>query len=174
MRISIAMLLLSFAFLQSPSIANEEATKNLKPFPAASEGMTRFVIILPHKERGEEDAFRVEIVVGQEILTDGVNNYSLGGGAVDVKDLKGWGFNYYEVTKLGPVRSTLIGVPAGTPQVKKFVAGPSSLIRYNSRLPIVVYVPKDAEVRYRVWKAPAELEKAKNDAGEKKEEKKDK
>ncbi|HFK7189105.1 TPA: ecotin family protein, partial [Serratia odorifera] len=25
--------------------------------------------------------------------------------------------------------------------------------RYNSRLPIVVYVPQDVEVKYRVWQA---------------------
>jgi hypothetical protein len=29
--------------------------------------MERFVIALPHKERGEEDAFQVEIIVGKEM-----------------------------------------------------------------------------------------------------------
>jgi ecotin len=45
----------------------------LKAFPAAKEGMERFVIVLPEKERGEEDSFRVEIIVGKDMLTDGVN-----------------------------------------------------------------------------------------------------
>jgi len=27
------------------------------------------------------------------------------------------------------------------------------IIRYNSRLPIVVYVPENARVRYRIWRA---------------------
>jgi ecotin len=30
------------------------------------------------------------------------------------------------------------------------------LIRYNSRLPVVIYVPADAQVRYRIWKADGE------------------
>ena len=42
----------------------------------------------------------------------------------------------------------------------KFVQGPSQLIRYNSRIPIVVYVPKGAEVRYRIWSATPETKKA--------------
>ena len=74
-------------------------------------------------------------------------------GKLETKPLKGWGFTYYEVAKFGPAASTLIGVPAGTPKVEKFVAGPSQLIRYNSRIPIVVYVPQGAEVRYRIWSA---------------------
>jgi ecotin len=27
------------------------------------------------------------------------------------------------------------------------------LVRYNSRLPLVIYVPEGVEVRYRVWRA---------------------
>jgi ecotin len=30
------------------------------------------------------------------------------------------------------------------------------LIRYNSRLPVVVYVPEGVEVRYRIWRADPE------------------
>jgi ecotin len=30
-------------------------------------------------------------------------------------------------------------------------------IRYNSRLPIMVYVPEGVEVRYRIWTAGAEI-----------------
>ena len=50
----------------------------LKAFPAAKEGMQRFVIVLPHKERGEDESFRVEIIVGKQMLTDGVNQVRLG------------------------------------------------------------------------------------------------
>jgi len=39
--------------------------------------------------------------------------------------------------------------------VNRFITlgGGPFLIRYNSRLPIVVYVPEDVEVRYRIWSA---------------------
>ena len=108
---------------------------------------------MPHKDRGEENAFKVELIVGKMMLTDGVNRMFLGGGKIAPKPLKGWGCTYYEVPRLGPAASTLIGVPPGTPKVEKFVTGSSQLIRYNSRIPIVVYVPQVAEVRYRIWSA---------------------
>ena len=101
-----------------------EDHKYLKAFPKAAKGMTRYVIELPHKNRGEESAFKVELIVGKVLETDGVNRMFLGG-KLETKPLKGWGFTYYEVAKLGPAGSTLIGVPPGTPKVEKFIAGPS-------------------------------------------------
>ena len=62
----------------------------LKAFPAPKEGMERFVIVLPHKERGEEDSFRLEIIVGKEMLTDGVNQVRLGN-SIEPVVLEGWG-----------------------------------------------------------------------------------
>jgi len=44
--------------------------------------------------------------------------------------------------------------------VKQFVHGEPLQIRYNSRLPVVVYAPKGYEVRYRIWNAPALFERA--------------
>jgi ecotin len=40
----------------------------LKAFPDANEGMERLVIVLPHKERGEEDGFKVELTPGKIML----------------------------------------------------------------------------------------------------------
>lgn len=123
----------------------------LKAFPPAKEGMERFVIVLPHKERGEEDAFRVELVPGKIMETDGVNLYHLSVNLQE-KNLEGWGYSFYEFGE-GPVASTAIRVPPGTPPVTRFVAGPSLHTNYNSRLPIVIYAPAGYEVRYRIWKA---------------------
>ena len=42
------------------------------------------------------------------------------------------------------------------------IGGEPFLIRYNSKLPIVVYAPEGVEVQYRVWKAdpkPTAIEK---------------
>jgi len=41
------------------------------------------------------------------------------------------------------------------------IGGEPYLIRYNSRLPIVVYVPEGAEVRYRIWSADPNAQNAK-------------
>lgn len=68
---------------------------------------------------------------------------------------------YYRVAKFGPTATTRIGVRPSTPKVKKFVSIPSKTIPYNSRIPLVVYVPEGGEVRYRIWKASETTEKAK-------------
>ena len=49
------------------------------------------------------------------------------------------------------------------PKEERFVplGGQPYLIRYNSKLPVVVYVPKGAEVQYRIWKADADTTTAK-------------
>lgn len=36
-------------------------------------------------------------------------------------------------------------------------SGDPYLIRYNSRMTVVVYVPEDVEVRYRIWTTGAEI-----------------
>ena len=53
---------------------------------------------------------------------------------------------------------TLMAVDPDAPKVARFIqlGGEPYLIRYNSRLPIVVYVPDGVEVRYRIWAAGAE------------------
>ncbi len=133
----------------------------LKAFPAAKAKTERLVIVLPHKERGEEDGFMVELIVGKMMETDGVNHYGLGA-SIKEQDLKGWGYKYYDVTGSSQTMSTLIGVQPGTPKVTKFVTGSSLKIRYNSRLPIVIYVPEGEgyEVQYRIWSAAADFTKA--------------
>jgi ecotin len=146
------LILIPSVIILIPSVIKAEDHKYLKAFPAASEGMTRFVLELPHKERDDEGEFLVELIVGKTIETDGVNKYFIGG-TISAEPLKGWGFTYYEVKKLGPVGSTRIGVPSGTPTVTKFVSGPKKMIPYNSRVPIVIYVPEGAEVQYRTFKA---------------------
>ncbi len=135
----------------------------LKAFPAAREGQERFVIVLPHKERGEEDAFLVELVPGKTMETDGVNQMRLNC-RIESKPLTGWGYTFYEITGSDQAISTLMAPPPGTPKVEKFVSGTSLKIPYNSRLPIVVYAPKGFEMRYRVWEAPEELTAALTDA----------
>ena len=131
----------------------------LKAFPPAKEGFERYVIALPHKERGEEDSFKVELVVGKMEATDGVNLVKLGG-KIEKKTVSGWGYSYYEVEKIGPSMSTRVGVSPGAPKVEKFVYMAPLLIRYNSRVPVVVYVPKGCEVQYRIWSTPLKSERA--------------
>jgi len=131
----------------------------LKAFPAPKEGMERFVIVLPHKARRGEDSFKVEIIVGREMLADGVNLVSLGN-TIEARLLEGWGYTYYEVTGPANTMSTMMAPPEGAPMVKKFVTASPLFVPYNSCLPIVAYVPKGYEVRYRIWKASEITRKA--------------
>ena len=125
---------------------------NMKAFPPADPGMTRHVIRLPAKS--DESDRKVELIVGKTVELEPRNTYFFAG-RIEQKEIPGWGFTRYVVQKLGPMAGTLMAVDPASPKVKRFVAigGEPFLVRYNSRLPIVVYVPEGAEVRYRIWSA---------------------
>lgn len=125
---------------------------NMEAFPAADEGMTRFVLQLP--EQNDESDFKVELVVGRTVLTDEHNRYFFGG-VIEEVNIEGWGYTRYVVNELGPMAGTLMAVDPSTPKVERFISlgGEPYLVRYNSRLPIVVYVPEGTEVKYRIWQA---------------------
>ena len=131
----------------------------LKAFPAAGEGIERFVISLPHKERSEEINFKVELIPGKVMLTDGVNQIRHGS-TLEPRPLTGWGYTYYDVTGQDIAMSTMMAAPEGSEETEQFVPGTSLLIRYNSRLPIVIYAPKGYDVRYRIWSAGKTAEQA--------------
>jgi ecotin len=158
MKSPIPTLLFAVVALAAPVFANDQNSSWQKAYPAAEKGMTRFVVHLP--ELADEYAAKVELIVGKEQETDGVNIVHLGG-KIEESDVKGWGYPRYDVS-VGPGMSTLIGVPPGQPKVKKFVslAGNPYLVRYNSKLPVVVYVPEGYELRYRIWKAEPETKNA--------------
>ena len=158
MKIALAMLLFIGSVVQSAAVF-ASGHPELKAFPSAEDGVERFVIVLPHKERGEEDAYRIEIIVGKEMLTDGVNLVRLGN-AIEQRTLEGWGYSYYVVSGGSNTISTMMAPPEGAPMVKTFVAATPLHVRYNSRLPIVVYVPVGYEVRYRIWNANETTENA--------------
>ena len=54
---------------------------------------------------------------------------------------------------------TLMAVDPDASKVNRFIplGGEPYLIRYNSKLPVVVYVPEGVEVRYRIWRAGAKI-----------------
>jgi ecotin len=136
--------------------AESEARRNLKAFPPADEGMTRHVLMLPPHE--EEDSLRVELQIGKTVRTDAANRYFFAGSLQEV-DIEGWGFTRYVLAELGPMAGTLMAVEPDAPKVERFITlgGEVRLLRYNSRLPLVVYVPSGVEVRHRIWRADAEV-----------------
>ncbi|MEN9361824.1 MAG: hypothetical protein RL095_3359 [Verrucomicrobiota bacterium] len=124
--------------------------KDVQMFPAAKEGYKQVVIRLPELK----DEASVEIIARKTAMVDGVNHHSFGGKLKEC-NLQGWGYNYYEMEVSPHCMSTRM---AGSPEDMKPrpVAVPVHGegfrgLRYNHRLPLVVYVPKDVEVSYRVW-----------------------
>lgn len=122
----------------------------MKAFPPPEEGMVRYVLQLPKQD--DEFAFKVELIVGKTVQLDAGNRYFFGG-KIDAVSIEGWGFTRYVVRQLGPMAGTLMGVDPNVPKVDRFITlgGEPYIIRYNSRLPVVVYVPEGVEVRYRIW-----------------------
>ncbi|MBA6119238.1 serine protease inhibitor ecotin [Pseudomonas sp. NC26] len=131
--------------------------KDVAPYPEAEKGFTRQVIHLP--AQADESAYKLEILAGKTLLVD--CNLQRLGGSLEERTLEGWGYSYYRLDKVGGPASTLMGclddkkTPAFVP-----VVGEGFMLRYNSKLPVVVYVPEDIEVRYRVWSASQDVQKA--------------
>jgi ecotin len=146
---------IAFALLPLLAFGHALAADNMKAFPPPEKGMLRYVIAVP--EKPDEDALKVELIVGKKVTTDAANRYFFGG-KLETETIKGWGFERYVLRKLGPMAGTLMAVDPNAPKVERFVtlAGDPQLVRYNSRLPLVVYVPAGVEVRYRIWRADPE------------------
>jgi ecotin len=128
-----------------------QATQKLDeiaPYPDAKSGSTRYVIHLPSIK--DEANAKVEILIGKEMNVD-CNAHSLGG-VVKQNELKGWGYSYYEVADIKGTLSTMMACPEGTNK-NQFVTINHNLglLNYNSRLPLVFYVPNDVTVKYRIW-----------------------
>lgn len=129
-----------------------DATSDLRAFPQTRNGQTRHVIRLP--AHSDEDALKIELIVGKTITID--CNYHSFGGRIEERTAEGWGYNYYVLESLGQGVSTLKGCPPGSERQAFVRSSHQELVRYNSRLPLVVYAPSDVEVRYRVWRADVE------------------
>lgn len=125
----------------------DEAVKNLKAYPETVGEMERHVIYL--SERKNEDAFKVELIPGKVMEVD-CNQHRLMG-QIKEETVQGWGYTYHTFETNGQAASTMMMCP--DPKTEKFVYGATEMVRYNSRLPIVVYLPKGIELRYKVWSA---------------------
>lgn len=156
----IALMVLAMAFA-TPMMAQKTSTngieKEIKMFPKAKEGYKQVFIKVPASKN--ENNMKVEVFVGKTQLVD-CNQHRMGG-TMEEKNLEGWGYNYYEVASNGQATSTMMACPDGK-KTKQFIYIQPELLRYNSKLPIVLYVPKNMEVKYKIWKAENKFNNAKS------------
>lgn len=144
------------------AVPASQGADNIKAFPPAGKGMVRYVLQLP--KQADESAFKVELIVGKTVHVDERNSYFFVSN-IEEEAIMGWGFTQYKVSKLGPMAGTLMAVDPNAPKVARFITigGDPYIIRYNSRVPVVVYVPKGVEVRYRIWTAGSEVKAIEKD-----------
>ena len=130
-------------------------TKNndISMYPKSTEGLEQKVIQLQTLEN--ENDYEVELFVGTKKKVDTCNHFFLAGNFED-KTVEGWGYNYFKFSTDGNIGGTM-KLCADNKTIEKTVYAQSTKTRYNSKLPIVVYVPDGYTLEYRIWKADKEL-----------------
>lgn len=145
--------LLGLSLIYGISLANEpvsDPTSPLAAFPEAEPGYERHVIHLPIGSY--ENNLKIELLPGKVQEVD-CNNVHFTG-QLEEKTLEGWGYNYYTLNEFAGPISTKMACPDENLSLQFIpVHSSGSLLQYNSRLPVVVYLPKELELRWRTWLA---------------------
>jgi len=132
---------------------------NIELFPNAKEGYKRYIVEVPHKAK--EERYRLELQIGKNMYMD-CNEYRFEG-ILKVESLEN-NESYVYVTHLGktyPISSLVC--KDGKKDKFVFLSIREDLWKkYNSNLPKVIYVPKEYEVRYCIWKREKYRRKAVN------------
>lgn len=119
------------------------------PYPEAEADQQRFVINLPsERSRLEQNNLQVQVIVGRHVEGDDGHRYVYSGD-IQEREIQGWGYNYWVASLEDPIATR--SNPSAKPKDGFIPLHDSPVIRYNSKLPIVVYAPHDAEVRYKIW-----------------------
>ena len=134
---------------------------DLKPYPAPAAGERRWVVQLPGvlpptRDPGispHPEDWRVELIVGRSLQVD-CNQYRFSG-RLRSQPVAGTDLRIVRVSDVTPVASTRMACPPGEPRRTAFVPMGSKpfVVPYNASRPIVLYAPKDLELRWRLWKA---------------------
>ncbi len=142
------LLICSLLFSSNQTFA---ASEDMKPFPPAEDGYKRMVIRLT--PLANEDDNKLELIIGKKMKVD-CNRHWFGGQLTE-EVAEGWGFPYFVLKSVKGPASTLMACPPDKKDQETFVQVQSDqgLLRYNSKLPVVVYVPVDFDVHYRIWSA---------------------
>lgn len=143
-------LVLLFPILLIAACAAAMPEQDLEPWPSAEAGETRYVIRLPALD--DESGRRVELRIGKDLEIDCNRHWFAG--QLERAVVAGWGYPMYRLVEAAGPASTMMACPEEQKRMAFVTVNlEDPFVRYNSKLPIVVYVPEGFTVRYRVWSA---------------------
>jgi ecotin len=159
-KLSIIITALTTILFASNAIAQKQPKKfeklDISIYPKTKQDSKRIIIQLPIEKN--EDNLKIELFVGIEKMAD-CNSHTLEGKSTK-KNIDGGAYNYFIIESTGVSVSTKMAcLDAPT---RKFVTMQPILTSYNSKLPIVLYVPQNIEVKYRIWRADTIIQKVKS------------
>ncbi len=128
----------------------------IEMFPKAETGFKQVYIKVPEVEN--EENYKIELHIGKETLVD-CNQHFMNGQLSEL-NLDGWGYTYFKVESDGAISSTKMAC-LDSKLERKFITLTPQLVRYNSKLPVVVYMPENFSVKYKIFKASDALLDAK-------------
>ncbi len=123
----------------------EDTKTSTAIFPKPTDSQEQFIVNLPKLEN--EKNHKVEVFLVKKAMVD--CNYSSLFVDFKVKDLKGFGYNYYEFNSKGYIAQTLMACSEAPKEGE--VSSKGFFIDYNSKVPMVFYTPKGYEVKYQIW-----------------------
>lgn len=155
----LAGLLLGAGLAPAPALAIPRL--DLKPYPAPAPGERRWVIqlsdVLPSSQDPAISAhpadWRVELIAGRNLELD--CNQVTFTGRMRSQSVAGTELRLVRISEVSPLASTRMACPPGEPKRRAFVpmGGKPFVVPYDASRPIVLYAPKDLELRWRLWKA---------------------
>jgi ecotin len=121
---------------------------DMAPYAIAEQGDLRLVIRLPPVENEADD--KVELRVGKPILID--CNRTIIEGRVEKLTTEDQAHPYYRAVITHSETTNLISCPPNSNNREEYVyaSGEGFTLEYQQEQPIVIYVPEDYEVRYRI------------------------
>lgn len=144
---SILLLFTVFVFSQkNTNKTSELKEQDISMYPSPKEGFSMYTIQLEPKQN--ETNFQIELYAGKIAEVD-CNKYQLLG-EFSKHNLQGWGYSYYEFNSNGEVMGTRMACPEDSKH-EEFVKSSVVLVRYNSKSPIVVYLPNKMSLKYKIW-----------------------
>lgn len=147
------LLLLTLFTLSTVVMAQPSVSRiDLSIFPKPEKGYKQMVIDVPHSKNDANK--KIEFRVGKTMEVDGCNSHGLLG-ELKKHNLDGWGYNYYTFETDGGIFSTQMACP-DMPKRHLFVASTAELTNYNGRLPIVIYIPEEYEVQFKIYTTDGE------------------